>query len=471
MQIAQVLAGYTLGGADLLRRAMGKKKPEEMAKQRTVFLEGAQRNGIDANVAGPIFDLMEKFAGYGFNKSHSAAYALVSYQTAWLKLHYPAEFMAAVLSSEMHNTDKIVVFIEECRHMRLPLVLPDVNAGEYRFTVDAEGAIVYGLGAIKGIGEAPVESIVAARGSGGSFHDLFDFCRRTDTRKVNKRALEALIRAGAMDRLGAPRPVLMAAMDDAVKGAEQQARAADVGLLDMFAEVTPGVDASVDIYADFRRARAWSRRERLRGEKETLGLYVTGHPIDDHEAEISRFVRTRIAQLHAGQEPQRIAGLIVGMELKKSRRGDDIAFLQLDDRTARVRVAMYTECYGKCREALVKDGIVIAEGIVDLDEVSGELRLRATAVYTLAEARRRFVREIVLQLDTSDFVTGFPDVLERLLGDARSTDGCAVRVVYTTEQARAELSLGAQWRLPPGEEVLGRLRERLGSTRVMLRYA
>ncbi len=468
MQIAQVLAGYTLGGADLLRRAMGKKKAEEMAQQRAIFLAGAADNGIAGEVAGPIFDLMEKFAGYGFNKSHSAAYALVSYQTAWLKHHYPAEFMAAVLSSEMHNTDKIVVFVEECRHMRLPLVLPDVNASEFRFTVDARGAIVYGLGAIKGIGEGPVESIVAARADGGPFRDLFDFCRRTDARKVNKRAVEALTRSGALDSLGAPRPVLMAAMNEAIKAAEQQAHAADVGLLDMFAEAVP--DADADVYAEFRRARPWSARERLRGEKETLGLYITGHPIDDHEAELAQFVRNRIAQLRAEQEPQRIAGLVVGMRAIKNRRGDDIAFVQLDDRTARIEVAMFAECYGSCREQVVKDAILVVEGVVSHDDVSGELRMRASAAYTLAEARRRFARELVLHLDAGDFVAGFPDALGQLLGGGRGADGCAVRVVYTAPAARAELSLGSAWRVPPDEESLARLRERFGAARVELHY-
>ena len=470
MQIAQVLAGYTLGGADLLRRAMGKKKPEEMAKQRAIFLEGAASNDIAAEVAGPIFDLMEKFAGYGFNKSHSAAYALVSYQTAWLKHHYPAEFMAAVLSSEMHNTDKIVVFIEECRRMRLPLVLPDVNASDYRFTVNARGEIVYGLGAIKGIGEAPVESIAAARNTKDPFRDLFDFCRRVDTRKVNKRAIEALIRSGAMDSLGAPRPVLMAAMGEAIKAAEQHAHANDVGLLDMFAEAAPGNGDDTDVYAAFRRARAWGTRERLRGEKETLGLYITGHPIDDHEAEITQFVRTRIAELRPDQESQRIAGLVVGMRTIKNRRGDDIAFVQLDDRTARIEVTLFAECWNASRDYVTKDSILVVEGAVSTDDLTGDLRLRASSAYSLVEARKRFARALVLRLDAEDFVDGFPDTLGHLLDSVRTPDGCAVRIVYTTPDASAELSLGTIWRVTPAEDSLSRLRECLGRARVELRY-
>ncbi len=470
MQIAQVLAGYTLGGADMLRRAMGKKKAEEMAEQREIFLAGARGNDIDPEIAGSIFDLMEKFAGYGFNKSHSAAYALVSYQTAWLKRHFPAEFMAAVLSSEMHNTDKVVVLIEECRHMKLPLVLPDVNTSEFRFTVNGRGEVVYGLGAIKGIGEGPVESLVAARESGGPFRDLFDFCRRTDPRKVNKRALEALIRSGALDGLGASRPVLMAAMGEALKAAEQQARNLDVGLLDMFADTaTPALAA--DVYVDFAQAPAWSARERLRGEKETLGLYVTGHPIDDHEAEIAQFIRTRIVQLRADQEPQRIVGLVVGMRTMKSKRGDDIAFVQLDDRTARIEVTLFADVYRSCREHVVKDNFLVVEGVVSLDDFSGALRMRANEAYTLGEARRRFARELVLQLGWEDFGPDFPEALGRLLGGGRSREGCAVRVLYSAPDARAEISLGAEWRLSPSDEALGRLRERFGPERVLLRYA
>jgi DNA polymerase-3 subunit alpha len=478
MQIAQVMGRYTLGGADLLRRAMGKKKPEEMARQRESFLAGARENGIDQDVAGSIFDLMEKFAGYGFNKSHSAAYALVSYQTAWLKTHFPAEFMAAVLSSEMHNTDKVVVLVEECRHMKLPIVLPDVNTSEFRFTVDAEGRVVYGLGAIKGIGEGPVENLVAARAAGGPFADLFDFCRRTDPKRLNKRALEALIRAGSMDGLGASRAVLMAAMGEAMKAAEQRARAEDVGLIDMFADAAPGASpaAPADPYRDFAGAVPWSVKERLRGEKETLGLYVTGHPIDDYEAEIAQFARSRIAQLRPDDEPQRIVGLVVGMRTMKNRRGEDMAFVTLDDRTARIEVLLFAEVYRQSREFVVRDGIVVVEGVVSTDDFSGGLRVRANEVYTLTAARERYARELVLHLDATQFAPDFAHVLGRLLGGAgpataRAKGGCPVRVIYTGGGVRAEISLGTVWRVPPSDEVLGRLRERFGPPNVRLRYA
>jgi len=239
MQIAQVLSGYSLGGADLLRRAMGKKKPEEMAKQRDTFRDGAVANGVDAELSMKIFDLVEKFAGYGFNKSHSAAYALVSYQTLWMKAHYPAEFMAAVMSADMDNTDKIVILVDECEHMKLKLIPPDVNSGEYKFTVNRQGHIVYGIGAIKGVGEGPVEAILAARAQHGTFTDLFDFCNKVDLKQLNRRVIEKLILSGAMDQLGPHRAAMMATLEEAMKGAEQQAKAEAMGQSDLFGLMAP----------------------------------------------------------------------------------------------------------------------------------------------------------------------------------------------------------------------------------------
>jgi len=278
MQIAQVMAGFTLGQADLLRRAMGKKKASEMEKQKKAFLEGCENNGISKHLADNIFDLVEKFAGYGFNKSHSAAYALVSYQTLWLKTHYPSEFMAAVLTADMQNTDKVVTLVEECRNMGLDLVLPDVNNSAYSFTVNDDAQVIYGLGAIKGLGEGPIESIVAAREEGGPFRDMFDFCARVDIRRVNKRAIEALIRAGALDKLGPGRAKMMASIDKAIQQAGQLSRNASAGMTDLFGEdlVSTGDE---DPFADVAHLREWSDKRRLQAEKDTLGLYLTGHPL------------------------------------------------------------------------------------------------------------------------------------------------------------------------------------------------
>lgn len=358
MQIAQVMAGYTLGGADMLRRAMGKKKPEEMAKQRGGFIEGCKNNGIDADLAGNIFDLVEKFAGYGFNKSHSAAYGLVSYQTAWLKTHFPAPFMAAVLTADMQNTDKVVTLIEECRHMKLRIVAPDVNNSEFRFTVDDDGRIVYGLGAIKGVGEGPVEAITECRAEGGPFNTLFDFCDRVDLKRINKRTLEALIRAGALDRLGPHyhdelkayqatvdlnRAVLLAAMEEAIQAAEQTARSHDSGHMDLFGGVFAEPEA--DVYANHRKVKELTLKERLKGEKDTLGLYLTGHPIDEYEGEVRRFARQRIVELKPARDTQTVAGLIVNLRVMKNKKGDKMGFVTLDDRSGRIEASLFSEAF------------------------------------------------------------------------------------------------------------------------------
>ncbi|MET0094456.1 MAG: DNA polymerase III subunit alpha, partial [Sedimenticola sp.] len=297
MQIAQVLAGYSLGGADLLRRAMGKKKPEEMKKQGEIFRTGAVERGVDADTATYIFDLMEKFAGYGFNKSHSAAYALVSYHTMWLKAHYPAAFMAAVLSADMDTTEKVVTLIEECRSMKLNVDPPHVNHSEFMFTVDGDDTVIYGLGAIKGVGESAIESIIEGRQSGGTYGDLFEFCRRIDLRKANRRVLESLIRAGALDELGANRASLMAQLPLALKMAEQHHAMQAAGQDDLFGMADPEPQMGADLQVVPKDAEEWDDEIRLQGEKETLGLYLTGHPIDRYESELSGLGCTRIANL------------------------------------------------------------------------------------------------------------------------------------------------------------------------------
>ena len=300
MQIAQVLAGYTLGGADLLRRAMGKKKPEEMAEQRDIFVKGATERGVDADNATYIFDLMEKFAGYGFNKSHSAAYALLSYQTAWLKHHYPAEFMAAVLSSDMDNTDKVVGLIEDCHKQNLEVRPPDINESVYQFSVHDPKTVIYGLGAIKGVGGAALDGIIEEREANGPFKDLYDFCKRNDTRKVNRRVMEALIKAGALDALGSNRASLMASLNNAMQLADQHHADEKAGQNDLFGGDSAAPEQQTTVHVV--EVDDWEDEQRLFNEKETLGLYLTGHPIDKYEAELRQFTDCSLADV-AGIAP------------------------------------------------------------------------------------------------------------------------------------------------------------------------
>ncbi|QEQ95728.1 DNA polymerase III subunit alpha [Neptunomonas concharum] len=470
MQIAQVMAGYTLGGADMLRRAMGKKKPEEMEKQRSIFLEGCGNNGIDKDLAGNIFDLVEKFAGYGFNKSHSAAYALVSYQTAWLKRHYPAPFMAAVMSSDMQNTDKVVIFIEECRKMKLPPALPDVCSGEYMFTVNEAGEIVYGLGAIKGVGEGPIEAIVAARQDGkGDFKDLFDFCERVGAKNLNKRVLEALVRSGALDKLGADRAVLWQAIGDALQAAGQSARNQDAGIFDLFGEVE--AEAPRDPYEEYQGVRRWTDKERLRGEKDTLGLYLTGHPIDEYEKELSRFISKKIVDLQPGRgKQQKIAGLIVDQRVKKTKRGDSLCFLTLDDRSARIDVTVYGELYEQTREWAVKDTIVIMEGEITQDDYSGGLKVRCNKLSSIPMARQQFAR-CVHVCGGEKYLSGRGlQAFTKTIEAYRSPQGLCVELEYQRSDAGGVIQLGEEWKLEATDELLITLKEHFGDDCVSLAY-
>ncbi|MGO0307432.1 DNA polymerase III subunit alpha [Endozoicomonas acroporae] len=478
MQIAQVLAGYTLGGADMLRRAMGKKKPEEMAKQRTVFEEGAISQGVDGELAMKIFDLVEKFAGYGFNKSHSAAYALVSYQTLWLKAHYPSEFMAAVMSSDMQNTDKVVTFIEECRDMGLTVLPPSVNSGEYMFGVNDDGHIVYGLGAIKGVGEGPIEAIVRARKEGGSFKDLFDFCERVDAKSINKRVLEALIKSGALDLLGPVpqkpqqlnfnRAVLEASQLEAIKAADQAAKSLDSGHMDMFGALVPaGEDAVYDTYL---KTSEWTDKVRLGGEKDTLGLYLTGHPIDEYESEIRHFIRNRIKDLQPARgDSQNIAGLVVDMRIMKNKKGDKMAFVTLDDRTGRIEVSVFADVFGEYQHLLHKDAVLVVEGEVTFDDYSGSLKVRSKKVMKVVDARSHYARRLVLEVSHEQIDGHFERKLSSMLGGQPGR--LPVRIDYHRDDARASLMLGEQWLVSPSDELVLELRQWLGKNAANVEYA
>jgi DNA polymerase III subunit alpha len=473
MQIAQVLAGYTLGQADLLRRAMGKKKPEEMAKQRELFNRGACERGVDARLANDIFDQMEVFAGYAFNKSHSAAYALISYQTAWLKVHYPSEFMAAVLSADLQHTDKIVVFVDEVRRMGLRLLPPDVNRSQYRFTAATDGTVVYGLGAVKGVGEGPVVAIVAARDAGGPFRSLGDFCLRVEGRRANRRVLEALVRAGAMDALAqrdedidAVRARLLAELPDSIQRAEQSARDAESGIVDLFGGVTAAAAAPAVVRM---RVPPLSRRARLTGEKEALGLFLTGHPIDDYLEEIRRFCPRPIVDLRPGSGSQILAGLIVSMRTLRGKRGDTMAFALLDDRSDRVEVSLFSDVFEQHKAKFYKDAIVVIEGEVARDEYTDGCKVRASSVHTIDEARQRFARWLEISVSADALPAGFPRRLQQIL-QPHCRPGCPVAISYRTGAVEGQLMLGRHWSVAPTDELITELRAEFGVDRVRVSY-
>lgn len=467
MKIPQILAGYTLGGADMLRRAMGKKKPEEMAKQREIFTQGALAHGVEERTATYIFDLMEKFAGYGFNKSHSAAYALVSYQTAWLKAHYPSAFMAAVMSADMDNTDKVVTLIEECREIKLAVVSPNVNACAYKFTVKDDSTVFYGLGAIKGVGEGAIEGIINSRETDGPFADLFDFCQRIDLKKANRRTLEALIRAGALDELGPNRATLMATLDTAVQMADQHHSNIASGQDDMFGVVEPAASTQP---ARFIEAKDWDDETRLNGEKETLGLYLTGHPIDRYEAEIEQIVGSRIAALNPSKDQSiTVAGLVVGIRTMNTRRGDKMAIVTLDDRTGRLELAVFSEAYHHYRDMLAKDRLIVVEGEVSVDDYTGGMKMSARKIYDIDHAREAFAKRLVLKVDQSKAANGFIKALVGVLTPFRE-GYCPVWVDYQRPDASAQIQLGQEWRVRPTDELIRRLDELAGADRVHVEY-
>jgi DNA polymerase-3 subunit alpha len=494
MQIAQVLAGYTLGGADLLRRAMGKKKAEEMAQQRSIFVEGATRRGVAEHTAAHIFDLMEKFAGYGFNKSHSAAYAVLSYQTAWLKTHYPAAFMAAVLSSDMDKTDKVVTLIDECARMGLKVEPPDINASQYMFAVSGPKSIRYGLGAIKGVGHAAVENMLHERDAHGSFRDLRDLCRRLDLNKVNRRVLEALIRAGACDSLGGmrDRATFMHQLPSAMQAADQSTKAKEAGQTDLFGltDSTSAESAGEVAQRAGEGSREisealpeWSEAVRLAGERETLGLYLTGHPIAEYERELKPIISGRIVDVGgarpvgAGEEkgntwrgPGRSV-TVAGLVLEIRKRGGRTSFI-LDDRSGRLEVTMFEDVYQQYRALVAKDAILVVEGGLRWDDFIDDWRLSAKKIMDVDQAREQFARNLVLRWpaakngDARKLITQIEQALRPSQGGK-----CNVAVRYANGDAATILQFGEQWRVRPSRELIERLGSLVGRDAVELYYA
>ncbi len=471
MQISQIIGGYTLGGADMLRRAMGKKKPEEMAKHRGIIRDGAIAKGYDPALAEQLFDLMTKFAEYGFNKSHTAAYAVVTYHTAWLKAHHCAAFMAATLSSDLDNTDTIKIFYEDSLANGLTVLPPDVNTSDYRFVpVDAK-TIRYGLGAVKGVGEPAVRAIIAAREQDGKpFRDLFDFCERVDRRIVNRRAVDALIRAGALDALeghaGIDRAQLMATVGLAIDAAEQTAaNALQGGLFDMMPETKSSV-------LKFETVRAWSERERLKEEKTAIGFFFSGHPFNAFKDEVRRFVRRPLSKLEPSRDPVLLAGVVMESRTKVGNRGK-MAFVQIDDGTQPREVTVYSEVLEANRGKIVTDDVLVVEAKISNDEFSGGLRVTAERLMTLGEARSAFARELRIRVNGEVARTGgaggAADQLQRLLEPFRD-GGCPIRVRYRNAVAEADLPLGKDWHVRLDDELLESLREWLPDEAVEIVY-
>ncbi|HUL41877.1 MAG TPA: DNA polymerase III subunit alpha, partial [Burkholderiales bacterium] len=456
MQIAQVLGGYSLGSADLLRRAMGKKKPEEMAKHRSIFILGAVKHGVRSRQAEQLFGLMEKFAEYGFNKSHSAAYAMVAYQTAYLKAHYPAAFMAATLSAEMADTDKVQIFYQDCLANRLEVLPPDINLSEYRFVPVGDAQIRYGLGAVKGTGEAAINAIARARDAQGPFVDLFDFCRRIDKRVVNRRAIESLIRAGAFDSLSPRRESLLASVGIAMENAEQAQRS--INQVSLFSEL----DESAARHVALLDAPQWPEPVRLQNEKMALGFYFSGHPFAGYRKSLQGFVKAGLSELAPQQQALLLAGIIHSVRIQQTRRGR-MAIVVLDDGTSQVETVVFNELFEANRELLKEDQLLIVEGKVGQDDYSGGLRVSAERLYDLTAARNRFARAMRLSLNGEASAAR----LRTLLGPYRK-GLCPVAVRYHNAHAECDVQLGEEWRVSLDENLLRDLCEWLAPENVEL---
>ena len=445
MQISQIIGGYTLGGADLLRRAMGKKKAEEMAKHRDIMREGAKNKGYDEALAMQLFDLMEKFAEYGFNKSHTAAYAVVSYQTAWLKAHHCAAYMAATLSSDMDDTDSVKIFHDDAVKNRLVILPPDINQSVYRFLPVDRKHVRYGLGAVKGTGEGAINNILAAREAGGAFNDLFDFCKRIDRRVVNRRAIEALVKAGAFDGLHPNRNAALMSVGLAMEWAEnQQANAAQNSLFgDEIAETPP----------DLIRVPEWPLKERLAQEKSALGFYFSGHPFEADRAALKGLVERALKDIRPQPVPQLMAGVVASVTTRMSRRGK-MASVLLDDGDSQVEVTVFSELFDAHRGLIKEDALLIVAGKASHDEYTGGMRVTADEILDLEGARTRFATGLRLDLDDG------PDA--RRLIDAmaphRLPKGCPVNLGYRNADASCDLLLGAGWRMRLSDDLLNALK-------------
>ncbi|MCH8250583.1 MAG: DNA polymerase III subunit alpha, partial [Proteobacteria bacterium] len=477
MQIAQVLAGYTLGGADLLRRAMGKKNVEYMAEQREIFVCGATERGVADKTATHIFDLMEKFAGYGFNKSHSAAYAVLSYQTAYLKAHYPGAFMAAVMSADLHNTDRLVTLKDDCRQLGLTLLAPDINSSAYHFSVSDDVTILYGLGAIKGVGRAVVDSLISERDANGPYQSLAEFCRRIDHDKMNRRALEAMVKSGAMDGFGESRRNMMHRVPDALRSADQEAKAAAAGQNDMFGLEEPAAALEENKPAELAE---WQQRLLLNNEKEALGLYLTGHPFDAVRSDARYLADGKLVDIIAEPAPQTSKGerkyaqvrrdaTVAGLIVDVRRRGNRVSVI-LDDDTARMEVTLFGEAFQEFRHLLVKDEIVVVTGGLRYDDFNGSWTVNVKNVLHMDRVIESRAKSMVLSLAPNGQGENLLVRLHDVLLPFRE-GSCDVSVRYIGDGAAARLSLGPEWAVRPSRELRDKLAELLGNNNVRLLYA
>jgi DNA polymerase-3 subunit alpha len=451
MQIAQVMGGYSLGQADLLRRAMGKKQAEAMAEHRVIFVEGSKERGFDAKKAEAIFDLLAQFAAYGFNKSHSAAYGYISYQTAWLKANYRAEYMAALMSIESGNTDKILVYIGDCKRSGIEIRPPDVNLSQHAFDVlaDDRGAIRYGLGAVKGVGRSAVEALIEAReDAGGRFRDLLDCLERLDYGRVNKKFLESLVKAGAFDWTGHHRAKLMAALDSAVSYAQREQADKKAGQVGLFAMMGGGKKGP-----GFRMPEAaeWSLGKELNQEREAIGFFLSGHPVTSFKKLVDAQASGRIAGLDqlAAETQVRVAATVAAVRVVRTKRGDRMAFVTIDDETGSVECVFFSSAWAECSRDLSSDQPVMLTG--KLEKSAEGVKIMGESVELLSELQTKATRKVIVQLEPQDLKKRRLEQLATVLD--RHSGSCPIWVEIGQWQSTIGIELSEERRVLPGEEL------------------
>ncbi|MDC0423553.1 DNA polymerase III subunit alpha [Methylophilaceae bacterium] len=462
MQIAQVVAGYSLGEADLLRRAMGKKKPEEMDAQRTIFMEGAMKNELSNKQASELFDLLEKFAGYGFNKSHAAAYAKIAYQTAFLKAHYPSAFIAASMSADMNNTDNIHLLFDDCSLNDIKLLGPDINLSEFKFLPITQKEILYGLGGVKGTGLSAIDVILSERNENGPFLSLFDFTSRLNLRKVNRRAVESLIRAGAFDKLNSNRASLLASVNLAISAADQAN--ANLGQNSLFGESDTQKINLIEM-------APWEDKQKLIEEKIAIGFYFSGHLFNHYQKIISGFVSEKLSELKPRQSPYLIAGIISAIRFHRTSRGK-IAIVTLDDGKARIDVVVGNTILNETQSLVKEDQLLIVEGKVSHDDFSGGNRVSAIKIYDLMSIQSSKAALLTITMNGKADAEKLKALLRPYSTENFDTSlkKCKVKVEYQNSQGKVELLLGSEWDVSLHEDLIAGLSKSFHDENVKILY-
>ena len=459
MQIAQELSGFTLGQADILRRAMGKKKKEEMESLRSTFVEGAVKKNVNERYAANLFDQIEQFAGYGFNRSHSVGYALIAYQTAWLKAHFPAEFMASVLSCDLGNTDNIQLFVEDCKNIGLSVLSPDVNRSSYRFEDLDSNTILYGLGAIKGIGESLVEQIVSERKK-EKFKDMYDFSLRVGFNRINKRILTTLIGSGALDSLG-EREDLFRRIDSCLKSAEQASERNKSNIKDLFGEdIIKPSEEKIDQDIEF---------DKISAEWNALGFYLDSHPLENKKKEVRNMCGFFISELQSETHTQRIAGCLIQFNVRQGKRGR-FAFATLDDGSGKIEVSIWAEAFEKYRNLLKKGQVLVVEGMVDKDDYSDSVKYKIIAerILTFDQARYEYIKNIKIDIEDNNEDT--LELINSLKQVANSSEGNSVVISYKGNSAKADIVLPDNFSVKIDDSSIRSLDKRFGAENVQFVY-